>query len=88
MTRTLSILALLALAGCQSTPVIVAPPAPQRTYLRDVTPQELMRCQAEPSAAGVHTNRQVARYVLALKAAGGDCRQKLGAVGDLIRSER
>jgi starvation-inducible outer membrane lipoprotein len=77
----------LALTGCATAPVMVAPPQSIQPMLRDVMPASLLVCHAEPLGAGISTNRQAAKYVLDLKSAGQDCRAKLRAVGGLIRNE-
>jgi hypothetical protein len=86
--RALALLAVMALSGCASSPAILtAPPQVARPLLRDSVPQSLLACLDEPNGAKVATNRQGATYVLDLKRAGRDCRQKLHSVGALIQNE-
>jgi hypothetical protein len=86
--RALALLAVMALSGCASSPAILtAPPQVARPLLRDSVPQSLLACLDEPSGAKVATNRQAANYVIDLKRAGRDCRQKLHSVGTLIEGE-
>ncbi|MDI9847392.1 hypothetical protein QM467_04865 [Rhodoblastus sp. 17X3] len=86
--RAFLLLVALALTGCASSPaVLTAPPQVSRPMLRDTIPQSLRTCLPEPDGAKVATNRQVATYVLDLKRAGRDCRQKLRSIGALIEGE-
>ncbi len=90
MTRAalLLLIGLLALAGCAAAPqVVVAPPPPAPPLLRQTIPNSALRCAAEPAGGKVRSDRQAARYILALKAAGRDCRAKLGFARDLIAHE-
>jgi starvation-inducible outer membrane lipoprotein len=88
MMRAFLLLAALALSGCASSPaVLTAPPQVARPLLRDTIPQSLLACLDEPNGGKVATNRQAATYVLDLKRAGRDCRQKLHSVGALIEGE-
>lgn len=85
------LLALLLCAGCAHTEpqvVVAAPPQVERTPLKKLIPDAALRCSQEPSGTQVTTVRQVARYVVDLKKAGADCRQKLGGVRDIIRQEQ
>lgn len=87
--RALVLLPLLALGGCASAPQDIHVYSQQvaRPMLRDSVPQNLLSCLDEPSGSKVSTNRQAASYVLEIKRAGRDCRQKLSVVGNLIKNE-
>lgn len=92
--RTLLLIPLLALAACSSAPpaqvptLLVAPPTPQRPFLKDEVPDSALTCKTEPSGATVETSRQAATYVNEVRSAGRDCRQKLKGVRELIRNEQ
>jgi hypothetical protein len=86
-------LPLLLLTGCASAPepakiVITAPPVVEKKLLRDVVPTSLLACQIEPDGFSTKTIRQSAEYILDVKKAGRDCRQKLGSVRKIIQSEQ
>lgn len=86
----LSLLA-LALSGCapEPAPVVVSAPAPVVTQkLGAIIPEKTLLCLAEPNGNTAKTIRQSAKYIIDLKAAGQDCRQKLGIVRDLIQNEK
>ena len=88
--RSLWLLPLLILAACGAQPQVVvsAPPEVVRTPLRDLLPDNELKCLREPNGANVTTVRQSAKYVIDLKKAGADCRQKLSSVRDIIQTER
>lgn len=65
----------MSLAACGPKPIAVAVKPPV----------ELLTCEAEPAtpilpAPGIERDRIVAAWVLALLAAGGDCRAKVAGV--------
>lgn len=74
--KRLALIAPLALAACQpAKPVLILPPA------------ELATCAAEPVAPAIpgqdqqaERDRLVFEYLLALRAAGGDCRAKVNGL--------
>lgn len=79
--KRLALLAPLALAACnQERPVLVLPPA------------ELATCAAEPGAPSLppldqraERDRLVLEYLLALRAAGGDCRSRVNALATWMK---
>ncbi len=77
------------LVGCGEQPqvIVTAPPEVKRTFLRDVIPGNELNCQKEPDGSKVSTVRQSAKYVVDLRKAGSDCRQKLSSVRDIIQQE-
>ncbi|MDR3427806.1 hypothetical protein [Silvimonas sp.] len=86
----LTLIALGMLSGCATAPpqvVMTAPAVVQRPYLRDIVPASSLSCLREPSHDKVLTVRQAAVFIVNLKKAGADCRQKLGIVRDMIQRE-
>jgi len=79
-----------ALSGCQSAgPITVQAPAHiDRAYLRDIVPPSAMKCLREPDGSSVKSIRQSAKYIIDLKKAGADCRQKLEVVKGVIETEK
>jgi hypothetical protein len=56
----------------------------QDRYLHPQIPPGLLQCQLDPEVPEALTEAAVADYLLALWAAGEDCRQKLGQVSGLL----
>lgn len=65
----------ICLAGCASPP-------PRSEVVRVAPPAPLLSCQEEPAVPEVATQRDVARYIVALRHAGQDCRNKLAELRD------
>lgn len=88
----LALLAATALSGCQSTapppPIILAAPPIKPQPLADRIPASTLQCAREPDSSKVVTVIEVARAIDTLRAAGRDCRRKLGAVKAIIEGER
>jgi len=88
------LIALLALGACASAPadraptLVVAPPTPPRSSLKDRIPTSALECKDEPNGSTVQTSRQVAIYVVSVKQAGRDCRTKLRGAKALIQNEQ
>jgi len=79
------VLAVLMLAGCQSTKEVIVPKIEER---RIEVPASLLSCMPEPVAArGWATQRDVALFMVKLAEAGADCRAKLAAVRRLLESQ-
>jgi hypothetical protein len=84
--KRIALISMLMLAGCAETPT-------QLVELRDTqrpdVPDSLLTCEAAPEVPSEGSwQSEVARYVLDLFGAGEDCRQKLGAVRDILKLER
>lgn len=87
------ILAVLMLAGCQTTKEIVVSKVVERKL---EVPQSLLQCAPEPRLtaalaaklrAGGDSAADVARFVNQLAAAGADCRAKLDVVRKLLATQ-
>jgi len=80
----------LLLAGCAAAPpvVVTAPPEIHRTFMRDIIPVSELKCLKEPNGDAVSTVRQSAKYIVEVKKAGQDCRQKLEGVREIIQQEQ
>lgn len=80
-------LALLLLLPC-ALPSCSSPPAP--VLVRDKPPAQLLSCAAQPEPPGAAAldapdwDKAYGLYVTDLKAAGEDCRDRLGTLRDLL----
>lgn len=77
------------LTACQTNPYAMKPykPVTKVEIHTPHVPDALLNCRknpGKPSAKG--TQRDVARYVIQLHAAGNDCRYKLGKVGEIVHN--
>lgn len=91
MIRILALfLVAMSLCGCASVPATVASPPVivERQHLKNRVPASMLSCVPEPNGSSVSTSRESASYIVDLRAAGRDCRNKLNAVGELIRKEK
>ena len=88
--KYLCMVVLIVLAGCGQKPEVIvqAPPEIHRTMLKDIIPDDELKCQTEPDGAAVSTVRQSADYIVKVKKAGQNCRKKLSNVREIIRSEQ
>ena len=88
--RQLWVLALLMLGACDpSQPIVVtSPPRIEKTLLNKIIPTGVLSCLREPDGSAVTSIRQSATYVIDLKKAGRDCRQKLQIVRNIIQREQ
>ncbi|KQQ72386.1 hypothetical protein ASF70_12695 [Rhizobium sp. Leaf321] len=74
-----------ALTGCQTIKEV---PVKRIVERKVEVPKSLLSCSAEPVAGSVWiTQRDVARYLVQLAAAGEDCRTKLAAVKRLVDAQ-
>jgi hypothetical protein len=81
----------LCLGGCAQDPapvVVSAPPVAEKQRLADIIPGATLGCSPEPNGDKVKTIRQTASYIIGLRAAGDDCRRKLGIVRNVIQNEQ
>ena len=80
----------LLLFGCNENQrvIVTAPPNIPEQRLKEIIPDSVMHCLREPDGRAVTTIRQSAKYIIDLRKAGADCRQKLAAVRDMILSEQ
>lgn len=88
MTRALALLMLLGLAGCNSVGDRIVIPAPVIIHdpsLSKAIPKALLACKDEPLGNLVKTNGDAGNYILDLRVAGRDCRNKLNAVRNIVR---
>lgn len=80
------LISVLVLAGCADLPTQVVE---LRDVERPAVPDSLLTCEAAPEVPEEGSwQSDVARYVLDLFGSGEDCRQKLGAVRNILKSER
>lgn len=84
------VLVLLFLTACDDTkPVVIqAPPRIEEAKLRDLIPSDLLKCLKNPDGSAVTTIRQSAKYIVDLKRAGDDCRNRLAAVRQIILQQQ
>ncbi len=80
MTRYAAVLAVALLAGCSGAPVI------RTVVVRQHVPRSLLTCAADPPTPSTGSAAAVGRYIVALWAAGQDCRNTLQSVGAALGS--
>lgn len=77
--------AVAALAGCAAP---VQPQVVTRTvYVQPHVPPDLLTCMAAPAVPAPSSQAVVARFIVADRAAGHDCRVRLGAVRSLLATK-
>lgn len=80
LMRTLPTIATLSaalLTGCATQPLPV--------LIKPAIPVSLLTCAAQPAPPVKPTNGQVADFILALAAAGDECRSRLSSVKALLQ---
>jgi len=88
MTALLLLCSALPLAACASK---LAPPVPPVVVRKELVPQpipgDLLTCAPQPEKPGESaTQRDVGQFIIDLAAAGADCRGKVAAVREIVRS--
>lgn len=75
------------LTGCASMrPQKVLVPVVQNQ--RVLVPESLLTCAGEPVPGVWASQKEVARYIIELQAAGGDCRAKVRAIKRILEGQQ